>query len=46
MENASAIFYAEQTVTGTRQEEELISHEIVHQWFGNMATEKALPTCG
>ncbi|MGB3006140.1 MAG: M1 family metallopeptidase, partial [Chitinophagaceae bacterium] len=41
MENASAIFYAEQTVTGTRQEEELISHEIVHQWFGNMATEKS-----
>jgi len=41
MENASAIFYSEQTVTGTRQEEELISHEIVHQWFGNMATEKS-----
>ncbi|MFN8290029.1 MAG: M1 family aminopeptidase [Chitinophagaceae bacterium] len=41
MENASAIFYYEGSVTGKRTEEELFSHEIVHQWFGNMATEKS-----
>lgn len=41
MENASAIFYFENSVTGNRQEEDLLSHEIVHQWFGNMATEKS-----
>lgn len=41
MENASAIFYYENSVTGKGQEESLISHEIVHQWFGNMATEKS-----
>ena len=41
MENAGAIFYAEFSVSGLRLEEELLSHEIVHQWFGNMATEKS-----
>jgi len=41
MENAGAIFYAEDGVNGLRQQEELLSHEIVHQWFGNMATEKS-----
>lgn len=41
MENASAIFYAENTVTGTRSSEGLLAHEIAHQWFGNMATEKS-----
>ncbi len=41
MENAGAIFYAEDRVNGLRQEEELLSHEIVHQWFGDMATEKS-----
>jgi aminopeptidase N len=40
MENANAIFYAEHTVTGKRNTEDLIAHEIVHQWFGNTATEK------
>lgn len=39
MENASAIFYSEKSVTGTRKCEGLIAHEIAHQWFGNMATE-------
>jgi aminopeptidase N len=41
MENASCIFYDEKTVTGTRQSEALLAHEIAHQWFGNSATEKS-----
>ncbi|MBI5372581.1 MAG: M1 family metallopeptidase [Sphingobacteriales bacterium] len=40
MENAGAIFYYESSVTGRRSEEGLFSHEIAHQWFGDMATEK------
>lgn len=41
LENANTIFYAENSVTGTRKEEDLLAHEIAHQWFGNMATEKS-----
>lgn len=43
MENASAIFYAENSVTGTRRSESLLAHEIAHQWFGDMATETDWP---
>lgn len=39
MENAGAIFYHENAVTGTRQNERLLAHEIAHQWFGNAVTE-------
>ncbi|MBC7903109.1 MAG: M1 family metallopeptidase [Gemmatimonadaceae bacterium] len=39
MENASAIFYFENSITGDRKLESLLAHEIAHQWFGNSATE-------
>lgn len=39
LENAGAIFYSEGSVTGTRRSESLLTHEIAHQWFGDMATE-------
>jgi len=40
MENASAIFYFENSVT-SRGIEELMAHEIAHQWFGDAVTEKS-----
>lgn len=39
MENAGCIFYAERAIRGDGMMEELIAHEIAHQWFGNSATE-------
>jgi len=38
-ENAGTIFYPEKAVTGERNYEDTIAHEIVHQWFGNSASE-------
>jgi hypothetical protein len=44
MENAGAIFYAENTVTGTRKSEALLAHEIAHQWFGKFGYGNGLCT--
>jgi aminopeptidase N len=39
LENASCIFYSERSVTGEGKAENLMAHEIAHQWFGNSVTE-------
>lgn len=39
MENAGCIFYTENAISGKRRTEDLLAHEIAHQWFGDMATE-------
>lgn len=39
MENASCIFYPENAFTGEQKFDNTIAHEIVHQWFGNSASE-------
>ncbi|NQV74011.1 M1 family metallopeptidase [bacterium] len=41
MENAGNIFYFEGSVSGKRQIEGLLAHEIAHQWFGNSASESS-----
>lgn len=40
MENASCIFYFENSA-GDKGIEELMAHEIAHQWFGDAASEKS-----
>ncbi|MGD0753417.1 MAG: M1 family metallopeptidase [Bacteroidales bacterium] len=39
LENAGCIFYSENSVTGKGNAEDLMAHEIAHQWFGNSVTE-------
>jgi aminopeptidase N len=43
MENASAIYYPETSVTGNRTIVKLVAHEIAHQYFGNTVTETDWP---
>jgi aminopeptidase N len=40
MENASCIFYEESSASSPQGAENLLAHEISHQWFGDMASEK------
>jgi aminopeptidase N len=41
MESATAVFYGDDSVTGTRSVRwrNVVIHEIAHQWFGNTVTE-------
>lgn len=41
LENAGTIAYFENSVTGKKEVEGLIAHEIAHQWFGNSASENS-----
>ena len=40
MENATAIFYADQLFRTRRMGEGIIAHETAHQWFGDAVTER------
>lgn len=40
MENASCIFYSENSAISDRSQEGLFAHEVAHQWFGDCVTEQ------
>jgi aminopeptidase N len=41
LENAGTISYNEKLITGKREIQGLMAHEIAHQWFGNSASENS-----
>ena len=43
MENAGAIFYDENGVTGTGANASTVVHEVAHQWFGDLVSETDWP---
>jgi aminopeptidase N len=43
MENATAIFYADEAFKRGTMNEGLIAHETAHQWFGDAVTEREWP---
>jgi aminopeptidase N len=43
MENAGAIFHAEQAIADRRDIEGTVAHETAHQWFGNSVTPHDWP---
>jgi aminopeptidase N len=43
MENATAIFYADEAFRRGSMNEGLIAHETAHQWFGDAVTEREWP---
>jgi aminopeptidase N len=43
MENASAIFYAEQPYVDRTMREGVVRHETAHQWFGDAVTAREWP---
>jgi aminopeptidase N len=43
MENASAIFYANDEFESRLIKPDIIAHETAHQWFGDAVTERAWP---